>query len=63
MLLALENSRCGRPVLVLQVVVWASVVLFARHSPFAALRLNLRLTPGVYAALTVWRICPCLYRV
>lgn len=36
MLLALENSRCGRPVLVLQVVVWASVVLFARYSPLCA---------------------------
>jgi len=30
MLLTLENSRCGGPVLVLQAVVWAFVVLFAR---------------------------------
>jgi hypothetical protein len=36
MLLTLENSRCARPVLVLLVVVWASVVLFARYSPLCA---------------------------
>ncbi|WP_275113194.1 hypothetical protein [Pseudomonas sp. OTU750018] len=36
MLLTLENSHCGRPVLVLQVVDWASVVLFARYSPLCA---------------------------
>jgi len=36
MLLTLENSRFGRPVLVLQVMVWASVVLFARYSLLCA---------------------------
>jgi len=36
MLLTLENSHCGRPVLVLLVVVWAYVVLFACYSPLCA---------------------------